>query len=82
MAEKLSDEDLLECATMPTLLNGRSVYVAEPEQTSDNGLVAGVSRYSFRWRTTAFAACASLARRGLRKRSNPDCPSKSGNEQY
>lgn len=68
---------------MPSLFKGRTVYEAEPEETPDNGLVAGASRYSFRWRTTALAACASLrtarrARRVLRKRSNPDCPSKTG----
>ncbi len=52
---------------MQTLFKGRTVYVAEPEETSDNGLAAGVSRYSFRWRAGCFG-----------KRSNPDCLFKTG----
>jgi hypothetical protein len=42
--EKLSEEDLLECATMQTLFKERTVYVTEPEETSNNELVAGASR--------------------------------------
>ena len=51
---------------------------AEPEETSDNGSVAGVSGYSFRRRTTALAACASLRAGCFGKRSNPDCLSITG----
>jgi hypothetical protein len=82
IAEKLSDEDSLECATLQTLFKGRTVDVAEPEETSDNGLVAGKSRYSFCWRTTALAAGASLRAGCFGKRSNPDSPSKTKDEQY
>jgi hypothetical protein len=78
VAEKFGDEDLLICATMQTLFKGRTVYVAEPEEASDSGLIAGVSRYSFRWRSTALAACVSLRTGCFGKRWNPGCPSKTG----
>jgi len=43
--EKTGDEDLLEFTAVQTLLNGGTVYVAEPEKMPDTESLAAVFRY-------------------------------------
>jgi hypothetical protein len=43
--EKTGDEDLLEFATVQTLVNGGTVYVVEPEKMPDEGSLAAMFRY-------------------------------------